>query len=191
MTVANPATIPVTIPIKDGLPNLFHSINIQTNDAVAADICVTNIAIPAPPLAPKADPALKPNHPIHNIEAPIIVNIGLCGGVIDFGKPLLLPRVMAVTKAAVHGVGGIIGTLLVAFLATSTFSGLGLAEGQTGVSQFIIQLKAVLLTVVWTSFFTYLILKITSLIVSLRVDEQEEIEGLDLRSHGEKGYHSD
>ena len=33
--------------------------------------------------------------------------------------------------------------------------------------------------------------KITSLFVSLRVDEQEEIEGLDLRSHGEKGYHSD
>ena len=92
---------------------------------------------------------------------------------------------------AVHGVGGILGTLLVAFLATSTFSGLGLAEGQTGTSQFIIQLKAVVLTVVWTSFFTYLILKLTSLIVSLRVDEQEEIEGLDLRSHGEKGYHSD
>ena len=92
---------------------------------------------------------------------------------------------------AVHGVGGILVTLLVSFLATSTFSGLGLAEGQTGISQFIIQLKAVLLTVVWTSFFTYLILKLTSLIVSLRVDEQEEIEGLDLRSHGEKGYHSD
>ena len=92
---------------------------------------------------------------------------------------------------AVHGVGGILGTLLVAFLATSTFSGLGLAEGQTAVSQFFVQLKAVVLTVVWTSVFTYLILKITSFIVPLRVDEQEEIEGLDLRSHGEKGYHSD
>ena len=92
---------------------------------------------------------------------------------------------------AVHGVGGILGTLLVAFLATSTFSGFGLAEGQTAVSQFFVQLKAVVLTVVWTSVFTYLILKITSFIVPLRVDEQEEIEGLDLRSHGEKGYHSD
>ena len=92
---------------------------------------------------------------------------------------------------AVHGVGGILGTLLVAFLATSTFSGLGLAEGQTAVSQFFVQLKAVVLTVVWTSVFTYLILKITSFIVTLRVDEQEEIGGLDLRSHGEKGYHSD
>ena len=90
-----------------------------------------------------------------------------------------------------HGVGGILGTLLVAFLATSTFSGLGLADGQNGLSQFIVQFKAVILTVLWTSVFTYLILKITSFFVSLRVDEQEEIEGLDLRSHGEKGYHSD
>ena len=92
---------------------------------------------------------------------------------------------------AVHGVGGILGTLLVAFLATSTFSGLGLQEGQTAMSQFVVQIKAVILTVIWTSIFTYLILKVTSLIVPLRVDEQEEIEGLDLRSHGEKGYHSD
>ena len=92
---------------------------------------------------------------------------------------------------AVHGVGGILGTLLVAFLATTTFSGLGLPEGQTTMSQFVVQIKAVILTVIWTSIFTYLILKVTSLIVPLRVDEQEEIEGLDLRSHGEKGYHSD
>ena len=41
---------------------------------------------------------------VDNIEAPIIVNIGLCGGVIDFGKPLLLPSVKAVTKAAVPAV---------------------------------------------------------------------------------------
>ena len=92
---------------------------------------------------------------------------------------------------AVHGVGGILGTLLVAFLATSTFSGLGLPEGQSAISQFNVQFKAVVLTVIWTSVFTYLILKATSLIVPLRVEEQEEIEGLDLRSHGEKGYHSD
>ena len=92
---------------------------------------------------------------------------------------------------AVHGVGGILGSLLVAFLATSTFSGLGLPDGQTATSQFIVQFKAVALTVVWTAVFTYLILKVTSLVVPLRVDEEEEIEGLDLRSHGEKGYHSD
>ena len=92
---------------------------------------------------------------------------------------------------AVHGVGGILGSLLVAFLATSTFLGLGLPEGQTASSQFIIQFKGVALTICWTAVFTYLILKLTSFIVPLRVEEEEEIEGLDLRSHGEKGYHSD
>ena len=71
---------------------------------MAAEICVTNIAIPAPAFAPKADPALKPNQPIHNIDAPIMVKIGLCGGVKDFGKPLLLPNVNAVTKAPVPAV---------------------------------------------------------------------------------------
>jgi Amt family ammonium transporter len=92
---------------------------------------------------------------------------------------------------AVHGVGGILGSLLVAFLATSTFSGLGLAEGRTAGSQFLIQLKGTALTVVWTAVFTYLILKLIAFFTPLRVDEEEEIEGLDLRSHGEKGYHSD
>jgi Amt family ammonium transporter len=76
-------------------------------------------------------------------------------------------------------------------LATSTFLGLGLPEGQTASSQFIIQFKGVALTICWTAVFTYLILKLTSFIVPLRVEEEEEIEGLDLRSHGEKGYHSD
>ena len=76
---------------------------------------------------------------------------------------------------AVHRMGGILGTVLLSFLATSTFSGLGLAEGQTAVSQFFVQLKAVVLTVVWTSVFTYLILKITSFIVTLRGNKQEEI----------------
>ena len=92
---------------------------------------------------------------------------------------------------AVHGVGGILGSLLVAFLATSSFSGLGLPEGQTAGSQFFIQFKGTALTVVWTAVFTYLILKLTAYLTPLRVDEDEEIEGLDLRSHGEKGYHSD
>ena len=66
-----------------------------------------------------------------------------------------------------------------------------MADGVSAGSQFIIQLKGVLLTVLWTGVFTYLILKLTSLITPLRVEEEEEIEGLDLRSHGEKGYHSD
>ena len=78
--VAKPATIPVTIPTRLGLPNFIHSIVNQTSDPVAAEMCVTNIAIPASPFAANALPALKPNHPTHSMEAPIIVMPGLCGG---------------------------------------------------------------------------------------------------------------
>ena len=92
---------------------------------------------------------------------------------------------------AVHGVGGILGTLMVSFLALKTFSGAGLAEEMSVTSQFLAQLFGVILTVVWTLIFTYVALKITSLFTSLRVEEQEEIEGLDLRSHGERAYYND
>ena len=92
---------------------------------------------------------------------------------------------------AVHGVGGILGSLLVCFLALESFAGAGLAEGQTVFSQFTAQSFGVLITVAWTAIFTYIILRLTSFFTPLRVDEEEEIEGLDLRSHGERAYSND
>ena len=77
VTVASPATIPVIMPTSPGLPFLLISINIQVIVATAADMWVTSIAIAALAFAPIADPALKPNHPIHSIAAPIIAKTGL------------------------------------------------------------------------------------------------------------------
>jgi Amt family ammonium transporter len=89
---------------------------------------------------------------------------------------------------AVHGVGGIIGSLLVAFLALPSFGGLGLADGVSAGAQFIVQLKSVAITVIWTAVASALILMVARAIVGLRVDEQTEVEGLDLAEHGERGY---
>ena len=89
---AKPAIQPVTAPTKEDLPNLTFSIMIQTIVAVAADMCVTKIAIPASPFAANALPPLKPNQPTHNIHAPIMVKPGLCGGCTEFGKPSLGPK---------------------------------------------------------------------------------------------------
>ena len=75
--VASPAIVPVTIPTSPGFPVFFHSMNIQTKLAVAADRCVTSIAIPALVSAAPALPALKPNHPTQSMEAPIITIPGL------------------------------------------------------------------------------------------------------------------
>ena len=91
---------------------------------------------------------------------------------------------------AVHGVGGIIGSLLVAVLATDSFSGLGLAEGMSIASQFGVQAICVAIAVIWTAIASYAILKIAGVFGGLRVSEEHEIEGLDLSQHGERGYHN-
>ena len=91
---------------------------------------------------------------------------------------------------AVDGVGGILGSLLVAWLALPAFGGLGLAYGVSATSQFGVQLLSVAITIGWTVLASYVILRVISLVVGLRVDQQDEIEGLDLSQHGEHGYHS-
>ena len=89
---------------------------------------------------------------------------------------------------AVHGIGGILGSLLVAWLSLPSFGGIGLAVGVTSGSQFLVQLWSVSITVLWTGIASYVILKLIDLVTGLRVDQQDEIEGLDLSQHGERGY---
>src|SRR5579884_1910948 len=77
----NPATAPDAAPSMVGLPRAIHSLITHDNAAAAAAMCVTTNALTASPLAPSADPALKPNQPTHNSDAPITVNGRLCGAV--------------------------------------------------------------------------------------------------------------
>ena len=65
------------MPSTDGLPRVAHSAPIQPSAAAAVAICVTAIAIPARPLAPTAEPALKPNQPTHSSDAPITARLRL------------------------------------------------------------------------------------------------------------------
>ena len=120
--------------------------------------------------------------------------LGLAGGVICYYAVDVIRGKLKIDDSldvfAVHGVGGIVGSLLVAFLATDTFSGLGLADGVSAMDQFIVQLKGVVVTAIWTGIATYVILKLTALITPLRVSKDVEVEGLDLAQHGERGYHN-
>ncbi len=86
----------------------------------------------------------------------------------------------------VHGVGGIVGTTLAGVFASDVFGGnqVGLAIG----SQLGVQLGAEFFAVVWTAALTWLALKVTEGVTGLRVDEQQEIQGLDGALHGEAGY---
>lgn len=89
---------------------------------------------------------------------------------------------------AVHGVGGILGTLLVSVLALPLLGGVGYADGVSVASQFMVQLVGVLVTILWSGVATYLIVRITTLLVDARPNDDDIEEGLDLSAHGERGY---
>ncbi len=91
---------------------------------------------------------------------------------------------------AVHGVGGLLGTLLVAFLATDALggSGLSVSNGAVG-SQLGVQALGALVTVAWAGGFSYLIVKVTAALTGgIRSDPDDEEAGLDLSDHGERSY---
>jgi len=120
--------------------------------------------------------------------------LGLAGGVACYVAVDLIRVKLKIDDSldvfAVHGVGGILGSLLVAYLALPAFGGLGLGDGVTAGGQFMVQLSSVAITVLWTGVASYVILKVIGMLVGLRVDQQDEIEGLDLSQHGERGYHN-
>ena len=90
---------------------------------------------------------------------------------------------------AVHGVGGLLGTLLVSFLATAAFGGGGLAEGVTAARQLGVQFLGAAAVAVWSAVATFVIIKIAAALAGgARVDEEDELVGLDLATHGERGY---
>ncbi len=89
----------------------------------------------------------------------------------------------------VHGVGGIWGALATGLFATKAVNAAGadgLFYGNPG--QFLVQLKATLVTIVWSAALTFFILKLVDLLVGLRVGEHEERVGLDLTGHSEAAY---
>jgi len=99
----------------------------------------------------------------------------------------------------VHGVGGIVGALLTGVFNSPTLGGPGFVADwvtATGVTaadysiaaQVWVQLKAVLITVVWSGVVSFIAYKIVDLTIGLRVNEEEEREGLDISAHGESAY---
>ncbi len=89
----------------------------------------------------------------------------------------------------VHGIGGLFGALATGIFASDTLGGIGYAEGVTMGSQFMTQLTAVAITIVWCGVVSAILYKIVDAIVGLRVTAEAEREGLDLSSHGEAAYH--
>jgi Amt family ammonium transporter len=123
--------------------------------------------------------------------------IGLLAGGICFSATQYIKRVLKIDDSLdvfpVHGVGGMLGTLLAGvFSATSLgiFSGYGFADGiETMGGQIWVQFVGVAATVIFTAVMTWIILKVVAVLTKgLRVGEEQEIEGLDIASHEERGY---
>jgi Amt family ammonium transporter len=118
--------------------------------------------------------------------------IGTCAGLLCFFATQLLRRTLHIDDsldvAPVHGVGGVLGSLLMAVFMDARFGGVGYADTMSMGKQFAVQLLAVAVTAAWCGLWTFVVLKILDATLGLRVSEEEESEGLDLSQHGERAY---
>ncbi len=118
--------------------------------------------------------------------------IGITAGVVCYYATQMIKRVLEIDDSLdvfpVHGVGGIIGTLMTGIFVSSSFGGSGLPEGVSMGQQIIIQLTGVVATMVWCGVLTFVVLKVLDLTIGLRVDMEEETTGLDVVLHEESGY---
>ncbi len=118
--------------------------------------------------------------------------IGIAGGVLPYvAVALIKPRLGyddALDVFGVHGVAGIAGAILTGVFADPSINeaGKGLLYGNP--MQVLIQLKAVLVTLVYSGIMTALILLVLKAITGLRVSKEEEVAGLDSSQHGESAY---
>ena len=142
---------------------------------------------------------------------PAAGNVGIGGGlVIGFvagfaclwgvnGLKKILGADDSLDVFGVHGIGGIVGALLTGVFNSPSLGGPGFtadwvtATMITGAdysiaAQFWVQLKAVLITIVWSGVVSFIAYKVVDLTIGLRVSEEDEREGLDITSHGETAY---
>ena len=116
--------------------------------------------------------------------------IGFSAGVVCFFCATSLKRALGYDDSldvfGVHAVGGIVGALLTGVFAAPALGGFGTVTDIA--AQVWIQAKGVGFTIAYTTVVTFVLLKLVGLVLPLRVDEEQEAEGLDLALHNERGY---
>ncbi len=120
------------------------------------------------------------------------LSIGVISGIVCFYAVQIVKRHWKIDDSLdvfpVHGVGGIIGSILTGVFAAKSFGGLGLDVSI--IEQVSVQALAVLVVALWSAGFSYIILKIIDSVMGLRVTADDEVEGLDIALHEETGYHN-
>ena len=118
--------------------------------------------------------------------------IGFVAGLVCFECTQLLKRRLhlddSLDVSPVHGVGGVVGTLLTGVFAAAALGGSGFTLQKSIGAQLGVQALGILATIAWCGLVTWGLLKILDATLGLRVSEEHESEGLDLAQHGERGY---
>ena len=118
--------------------------------------------------------------------------VGFASGVICFWGATSLKQKLGYDDSldafGVHGIGGIVGCILTGIFVSSDLGGQGLGDGVTIGKQVLAQIYSLLFTIIYSGILSFIILKIVDVVVGLRVDEDQEQEGLDLSLHNERGY---
>jgi len=117
--------------------------------------------------------------------------IGTTAGVVCYSATAFLKHTLKIDDSLdvfpVHGMGGLLGTLL-AGVFVGILGGVGLAEGMTMGGQVWVQFVGVAVTFVYCGVLSWIILKLVDAVIGLRVGEDEETQGLDIVLHDETGY---
>ncbi|MDE1904737.1 MAG: ammonium transporter, partial [Alphaproteobacteria bacterium] len=118
--------------------------------------------------------------------------IGVVGGFVCFYVTGFVKQRLRIDDSldvfAVHGVGGMVGSLLVAILTASALGGVGYAPDMTMGHQLIAQATGIAAAAAWSVVATFVIIKLLAASTGLRVSADAEREGLDLAAHGERAY---
>ena len=119
--------------------------------------------------------------------------IGIAGGAACFFATVFVKQRLSIDDSldvfSVHGIGGIAGALLTGAFA-GTLGGTGFSHGLNVLAQVGVQFIGVASTVIWCAIVSWFLLKVLDTSLGLRVDEDQEAQGLDLTEHGETGYNS-
>jgi Amt family ammonium transporter len=135
-----------------------------------------------------------------NVGIPGAFVIGILAGVVCFWGVTGLKRIIKADDSldvfGVHALGGVLGALLTGIFNSPSLGGPGLVTdwvtgtvGYPGIwPQLVIQTKAVALVVGWTALVSLAAFSIVKLVIGLRVSEEDEREGLDITTHGERAW---
>ncbi|MBF0612311.1 MAG: ammonium transporter [Magnetococcales bacterium] len=123
------------------------------------------------------------------------VAIGLIAGFVCYWATQILKQKLHIDDSLdvfpVHGVGGVIGTIMTGIFTAPMLGGVGFANNLDLLGQVGVQILGVLVVGTWSGVFSLLIFKVTDVISGVRVSSDDETTGLDLALHDERGYNLD